>query len=520
MSKRELKSLDAVTESGETCTGRKLRSGTVLRRPPSQQPEPEAMDDEAATLEAAQIIELQQKLALAEQAVNEKDRELREMENKLGEVEKKAEELEQARDAATTKLAEASEALDQATEKFVAERSELIGRVEELEKNVSACSECAARELEGQGMKMELEKLREVEALRRKFDLEREQHRLEREKDAAVIAELKLALEPKKGEPPRVDSEKLVETGEDGDSPTDPSVNGESLSVKPGTRGEPSKEPGVGEGSRSDKRGEPSKDPGAGEGSPSGEPSKEPGAGESSHSKKKSVTFSEPIDKGKGHGKQHSSPNLGCEKGAGCGVPGESEGPVVEKPPGAHVVDGTDGLIQSVARLIKTQTELMAAQTKAMTAQSLPPLAHFTGEGSLVGEESFDRWHEQFEERSVVAGWSEEQKKYQLKMHLDKTAFQACRMLPKEAKGSYGAMVKALRERFRPVDIEELRGMEFHQITQETESVEEIGIKLQVLAREAFPNVVGKEVAEGALLSKFAPKMAKEVGSPETRRDL
>ena len=69
-----------------------------------------------------------------------------------------------------------------------------------------------------------------------------------------------------------------------------------------------------------------------------------------------------------------------------------------------------------------------------MTAQSLPPLAHFTGEGSLVGEESFDRWHEQFEERSVVAGWSEEQKKYQLKMHLDKTAFQACRMmLPKEA---------------------------------------------------------------------------------------
>ena len=57
MSKRELKSLNAVTESGETCTGRKLRSGTVLRRPPSQQPEPEAMDDdEAATLEAAQII--------------------------------------------------------------------------------------------------------------------------------------------------------------------------------------------------------------------------------------------------------------------------------------------------------------------------------------------------------------------------------------------------------------------------------------------------------------------------------
>ena len=233
MSKRELKSLDIVTESGETCTGRKLRSGTVLRQPPSQQPEPEAMDDdEAATLEATQIIELRQKLALAEQAVNEKDRELREMANKLEEVEKKAEELEQARDVATTKLTEASEALDQATEKFGAERSELIGRVEELEKNADAYSERAERELEGQGMKMELEKLRELEALRRKFDLEREQHRLEREKDAAVIAELKLALETKKGEPPRVDTEKPVETGEGGNSLTDPGASGESPSVK------------------------------------------------------------------------------------------------------------------------------------------------------------------------------------------------------------------------------------------------------------------------------------------------
>ena len=31
-------------------------------------------------------------------------------------------------------------------------------------------------------------------------------------------------------------------------------------------------------------------------------------------------------------------------------------------------------------------------------------------------------------------------------MHLDKTAFQTCHMLPEEAKGSYGAMVNALKE--------------------------------------------------------------------------
>ena len=241
MSKRELaniKSLDVITESGEICTGRtELQSGTVLRRPSSQQPEPEAMDNnEAVNLETAQIIELQQKLALTEQVVNEKDRELREMANKLERVEKEAEELKQARDVATTKLTEMSEALDQATEKFMAERNKLIGQIEELEKNLDTCSEHAKCKLEGQGMKMELEKLHELEALRCKFDLEREQHRLEREKDAAVIAELKFALEPKKGESPGVDTEKPVETGEGGDSPTDPSASGKLPSVKTGKK--------------------------------------------------------------------------------------------------------------------------------------------------------------------------------------------------------------------------------------------------------------------------------------------
>ena len=46
------------------------------------------------------------------------------------------------------------------------------------------------------------------------------------------------------------------------------------------------------------------------------------------------MTFGEPVNKGKGHGKQHSSPSLEGEKGAGCGVHGESKVPVVEKPPG------------------------------------------------------------------------------------------------------------------------------------------------------------------------------------------
>ena len=73
---------------------------------------------------------------------------------------------------------------------------------------------------------------------------------------------------------------------------------------------------------------------------------------------------------------------------------------------------------------------MMAAQTKVVTVQSLPPLPQFTGESSLVGDESFDHWHEQFEERSLVAGWSEEDKKYWLKMHLHNTVFQAYCMFP------------------------------------------------------------------------------------------
>ena len=46
-----------------------------------------------------------------------------------------------------------------------------------------------------------------------------------------------------------------------------------------------------------------------------------------------------------------------------------------------------------------------------MAAQSLPPLLHFSDEGSLVGEDMFDRWVEHFEERARVAGWTGEERK-------------------------------------------------------------------------------------------------------------
>ena len=95
---------------------------------------------------------------------------------------------------------------------------------------------------------------------------------------------------------------------------------------------------------------------------------------------------------------------------------------------------------------------MVASQTRAMSAQTLPPMPHFSGEGNQSGEDSFEHWLEQFEERAKLVGWSEDHKKYHL------NAFQAYRLLPDTVTASYKDTVEALQKRFKPVDIEELRG--------------------------------------------------------------
>ena len=106
---------------------------------------------------------------------------------------------------------------------------------------------------------------------------------------------------------------------------------------------------------------------------------------------------------------------------------------------------GHSGLMQSIAQLV------VAAQTRAMSAQSLPPIAHFSGEGTQSCEEGFDRWIEQFEERARLVGWPDEHRKYHLKMLLDKAAFQTCRLLPDSVKANYSETIEALRKRFKPI---------------------------------------------------------------------
>ena len=65
-------------------------------------------------------------------------------------------------------------------------------------------------------------------------------------------------------------------------------------------------------------------------------------------------------------------------------------------------------------------------------------------------------------------------------------------MLPKE-KSSYSKAVDALKKRFRSVEIEELKGLEFHRRVQGEESIQQLGMDLQKLGRKAFPAIQGKE---------------------------
>ena len=186
----------------------------------------------------------------------------------------------------------------------------------------------------------------------------------------------------------------------------------------------------------------------------------------------------------------------------------------------------TVDVMHSVTQLLDVQRVMMAAQVQAMAAQTVPPLCKFTGEDIHSEDGSFERWIEGFEERAKAMGWKDEQRLFQLKAHLDKTAEHAVRMLSESEKSSYEATVAALEKRFLSLDIEELRGLEFHQLMQDKQGVEEIGICLQKLARKAFPKSSPKEfdrLLKGRFYQALLPKWQRKLGAPkatETFDDL
>ena len=181
-------------------------------------------------------------------------------------------------------------------------------------------------------------------------------------------------------------------------------------------------------------------------------------------------------------------------------------------------VAGDKGFMQQLTQLVQTQTAVVAAQTKAMSTQCLPPLKEYSGEDIQSSEDGFDRWIEQFEERAKLVGWSEDLKRYNLKMSLHNSVYQTYQLLSDEVKASYSATVDALGSRFKPVDIEELRGMEFHQLIQTDQSVEALGLELQRPAKRAFPTLKGKDfdrLVKGRFFQALLPRWQRKLGAPK-----
>ena len=190
----------------------------------------------------------------------------------------------------------------------------------------------------------------------------------------------------------------------------------------------------------------------------------------------------------------------------------EPVGSVVGVEPAGSQVD----LMQSMTELLRAQVQAM---TQAAAAQSLPLLACYNGEGSQTDEEGVDRWLEQFVERGQLAGWTDEVKLCQLKSHLEGMALHAFRMFPKEDRSTFRLAAEALRKMFRPVDIEELRGLEFHRKTQvDGESVEQLGLELQRLGRRAFPSMEGSKLdrlLKGRFFQALHTKWQRKLGAPK-----
>ncbi len=179
----------------------------------------------------------------------------------------------------------------------------------------------------------------------------------------------------------------------------------------------------------------------------------------------------------------------------------------------------TGGVMDKFSQLLKAQTEVMTAQVKAAAVQSLPSLTHYTGEGSDATDDEFDRWVERFRERAKFADWTEAEQLYQLKLHLDKLALDVFRMLPDDERKTMDSTLAALRKRFRPADIEELRGLDFHHRMQDDgETIEQLEISIQQLGRKAFPTITGKDfdrLLKGRFYQALLVKWQRKLGCPK-----
>ena len=496
MSARELRSLTG----GETVvrTRTRLRSGNAE---PKASPDTATMsEEEIETGHEDQVADLQQKLAVAGEEMeamrNELDAgtgQIAELQQKLVMAEEEMDSMRNEQEAGTgqeDQIAELQQKFAMAEEEMETMRRELERTKGEVEQADRAVAD-AVRDGELQVMKVELERLKQLEEVHQQFDKERERYVLELKRANSTIARLEKEL----------DHRSSIRTGGGGSTSTSVS-DLSSVNVNA---------------------------------------SEASAAGLVRERAPKKVTFVEPEKL------ENRSP---CSVAPPGGAPSGDQSAVVDRsvsnlsevggtPPTTIPTDSTDTsnnstnvgamkvtsedtnsiIVQSIAQLIRNQTDMVAAQAKAISAQSLPPLVHFSGEVTKSVEDGFDKWLEQFEERAKQVGWSDEHKKYHLKMLLDKAAFQTFKLLPDSVKVSYTDTVEALKKIFQLVDIEELRGLEFHMLTQETQSIERVGMELQRLAKRAFPGLVGKDLdrlLRGRFYQALLPRWKRKFGAPKT----
>ncbi len=401
--------------------------------------------------EGTEVQELRQKLAMASE----------ELETVRAELTRQLHETQETAEASKEEIEEQRQEVQRLSEE-VDRRSKVIGELEEL---VDRQKEQWASEIETVKVQMELERLRQLDEVRRQLeevrcqgDKERERFREEQERNAIILERLKKELAEEKAKRTRATGA----TGGMGESPL------ESVS-------------GSGDGDSSTG--------GAGEATVSAERHR--------HTDSRRVTFAAEAGSLGGHSSRgvvevvligipqgqpplqawlvtattvdSSQPGTGDSiTGGGSPAMGDSHDSGGDtgggETPSASTVSTNppsgEGLMQQLTQLVQTQTDMVRAQTRAMSAQSLPPITH-DGENRQSYEDSFDKWIEQFEERCKLVGWSEEHQRYHLKMSLDKTAFQTYKLLPDNVKARYSATVEALKKRFKLVDIEEVRGMDF-----------------------------------------------------------
>ena len=97
--------------------------------------------------------------------------------------------------------------------------------------------------------------------------------------------------------------------------------------------------------------------------------------------------------------------------------------------PRSHLT--SPSMLQQVTQLLQAQRDT-AAQIEVIATNSVPPLKLFSGDDVHTEEGSFDRWLEQFDDRVKAASWNDNQKLFELKSHLEKTAAHVVRMMPSE----------------------------------------------------------------------------------------